>query len=154
MPVLGTGDFEFESRHPDNNMENEQLFYVVQKAFIKREDEVLTLNDPEEGLDYPGGKIQNGEKDPVGALTREVLEETGLEISIGKPFYTAVDEYPENHKYAGKKFFIVFYECHYVSGEVGLSAEHNNFRWVSKTDFESVNDSTWYFDVLSNYFNK
>ena len=63
-------------------MEQEQLFYVVQKAFIKKGEEILVLNDPSEGLDYPGGKIQRGEKDFIDALKREVLEETKLEIKI------------------------------------------------------------------------
>lgn len=133
-------------------MEGEQLFYVVQKAFIKKGNEILVLNDPREGLDYPGGKIQKGEKDWEVALKREVLEETGLEICIKKPFFTSIDEYPEGHKHFGKKFFIIFYDCEYVAGEVRLSDEHNSFTWVDKNNFSSVNDNTWYFDVLDKYF--
>ena len=37
------------------------LFCVGQKAFIEKDGKVLVLNDPEEGLDFPGGKIQVGE---------------------------------------------------------------------------------------------
>lgn len=133
-------------------MENEQQFYLVQKAFIRKGDSILVLNDPEEGLDYPGGKIQKGEEDQIGALKREVMEETGLKINIGKPFFTAIDKYPENHRHSGKMFFIVFYECEYVSGEIRLSDEHDNFSWVDKSNFSSVDDGTWYFDVLSDYY--
>lgn len=135
-------------------MDQEQIFYVVQKAFVKKGDSILVLNDPKEGLDYPGGKIQKGEKDFVLALKREVLEETGIEINVGKPFFTAIDEYPDNHQHAGKLFFIVFYECEYVSGEVILSEEHDKFTWVDKNNFKSADDKTWYFDILDNYFIK
>ncbi len=129
----------------------EGLFYVVQKAFIKNGNDILVLNDPKEGLDYPGGKIQKNEDSIVDALKREVLEETGISIDIKKPFFTAIDKYPEDHKHAGKLFYIVFYECEFVSGEVSLSSEHNNFSWVNKDNYKKVDDGTWYFDVLKSY---
>ncbi|MEQ1499936.1 MAG: NUDIX domain-containing protein, partial [Parcubacteria group bacterium] len=183
IPVLGTGDSGFESRHSDEVfkpfpetcyvsavsprrrlrvripalrqiMEQEQIFYVVQKAFIKNGSEILVLNDPLEGLDYPGGKIQKGEKDIERALKREILEETGLDVVVGKPFFTSIDQYPDDHKHSGKVFFIVFYECEYISGEIKLSEEHNSFAWVDENNFRSVDDNTWYFDVLKNYFDK
>jgi 8-oxo-dGTP pyrophosphatase MutT (NUDIX family) len=86
-------------------MKEDALFYVGQKAFIKKGNEVLVLGDPTEGLDYPGGKIQEGETDLVESLKREIREETGLEIFVGEPFVTWMNTFPKNHRFAGKKVF-------------------------------------------------
>ena len=59
-------------------MKDDALFCVDQKAFIEKDGKVLVLHDPIEGLDFPGGKIQEGEaKDGnasslIRALKREV----------------------------------------------------------------------------------
>jgi 8-oxo-dGTP diphosphatase len=134
-------------------MKPDEMFYVVQKAFIKKGNDVLVLNDPKEGLDFPGGKIQEGEKDLSEALKREVREETGLEIHIGKPFSTWVEAFPVGHKLEGNRAYIVSYVCEYVSGDVSISEEHDNFKWVNRENYKSVDDGTSYFDILEKYFN-
>ncbi|MFO0718881.1 MAG: NUDIX domain-containing protein [Candidatus Paceibacterota bacterium] len=133
-------------------MKEDTLFYVGQKAFIKKGDEVLVLGDPKEGLDFPGGKIQEGEDDLIESLKREVREETQLEILVGEPFTTWINVFPPNHRLAGKKVYLVAYKCEYVSGEVCLSNEHDKFTWVNKENFEKVNDGTTFFEVLKKYF--
>lgn len=133
-------------------MKEDALFYVGQKAFIEKDGEVLVLGDPIEGLDYPGGKIQEGEVDLVESLKREVREETGLEISVGEPFATWTNIFPSQHRLAGKRVFLVGYKCIYVSGEVILSNEHDKFSWVTKDNFNTVNDGTSYFEILKKYF--
>ena len=45
-------------------MKEDQVFYVGQKAFIDKDSQILVLNDSLNGeLDFPGGKIQEGEFD-------------------------------------------------------------------------------------------
>ncbi len=70
------------------NMVEDQLLYVGQKAFIEKGGEVLILMDHDLGLDFPGGKIQEGEIDFTKSLKREVREETKLEIEKGDAFFT------------------------------------------------------------------
>jgi 8-oxo-dGTP diphosphatase len=134
-------------------MEEDALFYVGQKAFIRKGDDILVLSDPIEGLDYPGGKIQEQETDLVSSLQREVREETSLEIQVGRPFATWTNVFPSQHRLAGQKVFSVGYMCEYVSGEITLSDEHDKFRWVNKDNFNQVDDGTSYFDTLQTYFN-
>src|SRR4030042_4668310 len=110
-------------------MAEDKLFYVGQKAFINKNDEVLVLFDPILGLDYPGGKIQEGETNFDVALKREVMEETGLEIEVGDPFARWYFEFGPGHRNAGKKVFLIGYKCKYKSGEVKISEEHNKFKW-------------------------
>ena len=40
----------------------------------------------------------------------------------------------------------------YVSGELTLSDEHDNSRWVDENDYKEVDDGSDYFDVLKKYF--
>jgi 8-oxo-dGTP pyrophosphatase MutT (NUDIX family) len=68
-------------------MKKDQVFSVGQKAFIEKNGEILVLILPNGMLDFPGGKIQEGETDLDIAFKREVKEETGLDIEIGQPLY-------------------------------------------------------------------
>lgn len=139
-------------------MKNDSLFCVGQKAFIEKDGKVLVLFDPVEGLDFPGGKIQEGEaKDAdasslVLALQREVREETNLEIEVFNPFAVWYHEFPKSHRNYPKVVYLVAFKSKYISGEITLSDEHNNFRWVDKNDYKEVDDDSDYFDVLEKYF--
>ncbi len=138
-------------------MANDKQFYVDLKAFIERDGKVLVLNDPLLGLDYPGGKVQEGETDWIGALKREVREEAGLEIAIGDPFTTWHYKMPEGpHRNAGKDLFLIGYRCSYVSGEVALSGEHDTYEWVDRDTYQKYaeNDSHGYFQALETYFER
>ena len=139
-------------------MNDDALFCVGQKAFIEKDGKVLILNDPGEGLDFPGGKIQDGEAKDGDAsslfrsLQREVREETGLEIEVGNPFVVWYHEFPKNHRNYPKVVYLVGFKCRYVSGEIKLSDEHNKFKWVDKNDYIEVDDGSDYFDALKKYF--
>lgn len=139
-------------------MKKDALFCVGQKAFIEKGGMVLTLGDPKEGLDFPGGKIQEGEARDGDAsslaepLKREVEEETGLEIEVGDPFAVWYHEFPKESRNYGKVVYLVGFKCKYVSGEVKLSDEHDKYQWVNKDNYKEVDDGSDYFDVLEKYF--
>lgn len=128
------------------------MFYVGQKAFIENEQgQLLLLNDPVLGLDFPGGKVQIGEKDFEQALKREVKEETGLEIEVGKPFYTWMYQFGQNHRNAGKLIYVVGFHCMYLGGEVVLSDEHDRFEWIDKKAYSRFKGDTEYEEALRRY---
>lgn len=140
-------------------MKNDALFCVGQKAFIEKDGRVLVLNDPIEGLDFPGGKIQESEaingdaSSLIRSLKREVKEETGLDIEVYDPFTVWYHEFPKEHRNYGKKVYLIAFKCKYnISGELKLSDEHDKFRWVDKNDYKEVDDGSNYFDVLEKYF--
>ncbi|MEK7125164.1 MAG: NUDIX domain-containing protein [Patescibacteria group bacterium] len=139
-------------------MKNDALFCVCQKAFIEKDGKVLVLHDPIEGLDFPGGKIQEGEaKDGdasslIEALKREVHEETGITIDVLDPFAVWYHEFPKGHRNYPKVNYIVGFKCKYISGDMRLSEEHDKFRWVDKNNYKTVDDGSDYFDVLEKYF--
>lgn len=133
-------------------MNEDAKFYVAQKAFILKGVDILVLNDPIEGLDYPGGKIRENENDATESLKREVLEETGLQVAVGEPFCVAIETFASGHRLAGEHAYVVFYRCEYISGDVSLSEEHDSFHWVNKDNYHAVNDGTSYFNILTSYF--
>lgn len=133
-------------------MAEDKLFYVGQKAFIEKNGEVLVLNDPVLGLDFPGGKIQEDEIDFDLALKREVKEETDLEIEIGLPFTRWSYLLRHGHSHAGKTIYLIGFRCKYVSGNIKLSHEHDGFNWVNKENYREFENSTEYFKALEKYF--
>lgn len=133
-------------------MADDQLLYVGQKAFIEKDGKVLVLMDPDLGLDFPGGKIQEGETDFTESLKREVREETKLEIKKGDSFFTWFNVFGAKHRNAGKKVYLVGFKCKYLSGEVTLSDEHSEYTWVDKNDYKKLDDGSLYFKALEKYF--
>jgi 8-oxo-dGTP diphosphatase len=124
--------------------EAHKLFEVGQKAFIEKDGCVLVVFFPNGWLDFPGGRINEGETDVIEALKREVREETALEIQVGRPFAT----------WLGREstVYLVGYRCRYLSGEVTLSNEHAAYRWVSREDCDEVDDKSAPYDALRAYF--
>ena len=133
------------------SMDEDQQFYVGQKAFIEKGHELLVLHDNIVGLDFPGGKIQVGETNLKKSLKREVREETGLEIEVGNPFVTWTKNMV-TEKYKGKKLLLVGYKCKHISGKVRLSHEHERFRWVDKNTYKEEGEDQEYYKHLEAYF--
>lgn len=138
-------------------MNKDALLCVGQKAFIEKDGKVLILNDPIEGLDFPGGKIKEGEPKEedasslIRALQREVMEETGLTIEVLNPFTVWYHEFTKEHRNYPKVVYLVGFKCKYISGELKISDEHNNFRWVDKSNYKEVDDNGEYFNALQKY---
>lgn len=140
-------------------MADDALFCVGQKAFIEKDGKVLIIYDPMEGLDFPGGKIQEGEakngdiSSLVDSLKREVREEVNIEIEVFNPFIVWYHEFPKGHRNYPKKVYLIGFRCKYLSGELKLSDEHDKFEWVNESDCEKFNDGSDYFNALKQYFN-
>ena len=134
------------------SLPEDKLFCVCQKAFINKGGEVLVLFDLQSELDFPGGKVQEGETNFDQSLKREVKEETGLEIEVGDIFHRWYYEYlPGDYNY-GKVSFMVVFECEYAGGEVKISNEHSRYEWVSKSNYRKLNNDSEEFRALEKYF--
>ena len=134
-------------------MNPDQEFYVGQKAFIEKDGKVLVIFYSG-GVDFPGGKIQIGESSTIDSLKREVLEESNLEIEVGKPFHTWSFQFDKGSKNEGKKVFMVGYRCKHKSGEVRISTEHKSFEWVSKEEIDQFKKGSkeYTYQALKIYF--
>jgi len=91
---------------------------------------LLKRNEPPV-WEFPGGGIDWGES-PEDAARREVKEECGLKIEVGKSLGTtsAVFEKKGKLKHA---VYIVF-EGKIVSGKPKISPEHSEFKWVKEKE--------------------
>ena len=89
--------------------------------------DVLIDQRLEEGLlggmwEFPGGKQEPGE--PIEAcIARELMEELGIEVSVGDPLITV------DHAYSHKKLQFVVHLCRWISGEPQPLASQQ-VRWV------------------------
>jgi 8-oxo-dGTP diphosphatase len=111
---------------------------VACKALIARDGKVLVLRESgkyEEGTnvgkyDMPGGRITPGEP-LVEALQREALEESGLTVTVGKPIHVA--EWRPIVKGVQLHIVGIYFICE-ASGEVKLSQDHDDFKWIDPAE--------------------
>jgi 8-oxo-dGTP pyrophosphatase MutT (NUDIX family) len=106
-----------------------KLMGVAGKAVVRKDGRILLLQRSlQSGFDpgrweLPGGKIGLGE-DLVEALRREIQEEVGLSVKVGRPFTT--------WHFVKEPFWVtgVTFVCDYIGGEVRLSPEHHAHEWI------------------------
>ncbi|MBI5442276.1 MAG: (deoxy)nucleoside triphosphate pyrophosphohydrolase [Deltaproteobacteria bacterium] len=124
------GSFESHSSHKSHDApatRNSKPLLVV-AAVLRREDGRILLarrypKGPHGGLwEFPGGKVEPGET-PGEALAREIREELGVEISVGREL-TRVD-----HSYPHVRILLIALEAVLLRGELrALGCQ--DFRWI------------------------
>jgi 8-oxo-dGTP diphosphatase len=76
--------------------------------------------------EFPGGKVEPGEG-PATALRRELDEELGATVVVGRPITFAVHEEPE------LRILLLFYEVE-LSGGAPTAREDQEMAWVDPAD--------------------
>ena len=97
-------------------------FVSVAALVTNDREEVLLVNSPWRGWEYPGGLIEPGETFQE-ALKREVREEAGVEIEI--------TGFVGICKNVGKDIVNIDFTARYVGGELRTSEESTEVMWVS-----------------------
>jgi 8-oxo-dGTP pyrophosphatase MutT (NUDIX family) len=95
---------------------------------------LLHRTQPFEAWDPPGGRMEAGE-DLVGAVTREVEEETGLVVEVGGPCYAFLTFYK------GERLLAVSMACRPSSDPDAVRLESDGaagWRWVSAQEWEQL----------------
>ncbi len=80
--------------------------------------------------ELPGGGHDFGES-PKETLKREVMEETGIEVEVLKPF--SVWDY----KRPNVQIIGISLHCRYIAGEIVLSDEHVAYKWLSLEEIKA-----------------
>jgi A/G-specific adenine glycosylase len=109
--------------------------YDVTAGVIRREDgKILIAQRPVDKMlgglwEFPGGKRHDGESLP-DCLRREIDEELGIEITVGKQIATV------RHAYSHFSITLYAFECTHIGGEaqaIGCAA----FSWVSEDQLDA-----------------
>ncbi|WP_316571745.1 NUDIX domain-containing protein [Neobacillus sp. YIM B06451] len=116
----------------------ENNIVVAVKGIVVNNGKVLIVkrsaNDEAGGgtWECPGGKLDFGET-LENALAREIAEETGLDVAVGKLlFATTILTNPV------RQVAILTYLCRAESDAVMLSTEHTDFCWADKDEVKAL----------------
>jgi A/G-specific adenine glycosylase len=107
--------------------------YDIGAAIIRKRGRLLISQRPLEGMlgglwEFPGGKRQRGETLP-DCVAREIREELGIEIAVGKRMARV------EHSYSHFRITLHAFECTHLSGRVrkiGVA----DFRWVKPEELK------------------
>ena len=100
-------------------------FVSVAGLVYNDKDEILLLESPIRGWEYPGGMVEPGET-LQDALIREIKEETGVDIEI-----TGFIGICKNIQ---KDVVNIDFACRYLGGELATSDESLHVKWVKKDE--------------------
>jgi 8-oxo-dGTP diphosphatase len=91
----------------------------------RRADQALPLQ-----WELPGGKVEPGEA-PVAALERELREEIGAAVTVGRIWDVLF------HAYPAFDLVMLVYACRLVPGEVPRAIEVADLAWVAVSELPS-----------------
>ena len=93
------------------------------------------------GWEFPGGKIEAGEK-PENALIREIQEELNAKILVKNHIHTIEYDYPSFH------LSMECFACELAENQEITLLEHENAKWLTFENLRSVNWRPADVDVL------
>ncbi len=114
-------------------------YALAVKGIIRRDDgKILVLKRSAKDDHKPGvwetvGGGMDREETPQAGLQREILEETGLTVDVREPFTVFTFRKDTGEFKVGITFL-----CEYLGGEVVLSDEHTDHRWIDPKEFADM----------------
>ena len=115
-----------------------QRFQVALKAFVLDGDRLLMVReaDGKRYWELPGGRIEVGEEGvpPAAVLRRELCEELGAAFGYEVDALVAAWVRPPDPPRRSVPVFLLGYRCRPGGGEIALSDEHVEYRWVTRAE--------------------
>ncbi len=106
------------------------------KALILKESSKYKDGFNADKYDVVGGRVKPGQRFDE-SLLREIKEEAGLKVKIGRPFF--VDEWRYAAGDAQWQIVGTFFECEAKTGKVILGADHKEYKWINPKDYAKYN---------------
>ena len=106
---------------------------------------VRRVNPPGEGLwSIPGGRVEPNETDEA-AVTREVSEETGLSVTVGRLVGSVERPAPNG------VFLIFDYECQVTSGVLRAGDDASDVAWADSATLATLPTTDGLLQALSEW---
>lgn len=128
-------------------------FYVAGHALIERKNKYIVTRrsklNPYMPLkwDIPGGVVEPGES-LEEATYREVSEETGLMIQVGRVVYV----YSNRDQLPVRQTFQTVCLCRYKGGDVRLNpSEHDMYQWLDYDDIADLDMIDFLRELVKSY---
>lgn len=108
------------------------------------EDGKVLLSKQWDGYDFPGGGIEIGES-IIDALKREIREETGLEVEVGKILACESSFFKYRFEDKCVQSILIYYACKRTGGELTTENFDENEKeyadmpeWIDVADIEKI----------------
>lgn len=116
--------------------------FIATKAFIVFQGKVLIIRESSKyksgsnpgKFDVVGGRVEPGQRFDE-SLLREIDEETGLTVKLGRPFF--VNEWRPVIKREQCQIVGTYFECFTTSDQVKLSQDHDEYLWINPKDYKN-----------------
>ncbi len=134
-------------------------FLISLKALIVKDGKILLLKNSnpenaEKPWELPGGLVEVAEELEQG-LKREVVEETGMTISVGSLIEAHAGYYEKFTVKNGTTFkvrlIVITYQCTYLSGSLKISHEHSDGGFFSSKEITQIKISPHNFPALQTF---
>lgn len=113
------------------------FFPVSVKGLFLDQGKILLLKNEREEWDLPGGKILEG-SDIKSTLSREVLEETNLNVEIGELLIADLFDV------VGSKVFITIFKINAIDPRpIQISKEHIGYDFFSLDEIDKIKTAPW-----------
>ena len=135
-----------------------KLFAAV-KAFIVFNGKILLIKESTKyadgfnagKFDVVGGRVKPGQRFDE-SLIREIQEETGMDVKIGRPFF--VNEWRPIVREEQWQIVGTFFECFADSDKVVLSEDHEEYVWIDPGEYKKYNLIDNLIPAFESYLNK
>lgn len=113
---------------------------VAMKALLTFDGKVLIVRESVKNpdgtnagtYDVVGGRVEPGER-VLDTLAREIKEETGIDATIGAPFY--VGEWRPIVRGEEWQIIATFFFCTSLTDRVVLSRDHDEYQWIDPKQY-------------------
>jgi len=108
------------------------LYEIATKSLLWKEGKILLVIQPDGKYDFPGGRMDRSEMnlDLFKVLTREIDEELGATIKFKVRDFAFISKRYYKRDGIEHNILAIFFNVQYLSGEIKLSDEHIDFRWI------------------------
>ncbi len=139
--VLLSSDYQYLTPWDPLDKQTKAPSTQVVTCFLQKRDKILALQRARKDIQHnlwgiPGGKLDKGEE-PIPGLVREIEEETGskLDPKIFQLLATARSKTQCDGEYGLYLYYASVSENFSVNIDLN---EHHAYRWVTLTEFESM----------------